>query len=271
MVSIPEVGQLTNQTQDVNKKDSSALGQEEFLTLLVAQLQNQDPLNPTDATEFTAQLAQYSQLEQLFNLNSSMDQLAASQNNSQRVSALSLIGKEILVEGSNFHMGDEPAQIGYKVSGAVTEADMSIRNQYGKTVRKMSLDDLSIGNHTVTWDGKDSQGNILNEGQYSISIQTQGDEDGQSASNINPLVRAEVTGVNLEGAVPMLVTSSGEFAIESIHGAFDQSNNQAESEEPTEGSETEAVSASTQEDTNSAATDGAEVIEDSTDTEEQSA
>ncbi len=80
----------------------NTLGQDEFLTLLVAQLQNQDPLNPTDATEFTAQLAQYSQLEQLFNLNDAMDGLSAAQTSSQKVSALSLIGKEVVVEDSHF-------------------------------------------------------------------------------------------------------------------------------------------------------------------------
>jgi flagellar basal-body rod modification protein FlgD len=81
---------------------SKTLGQTDFLNLLVAQLKNQDPLNPSDPTEFTSQLAQYSQLEQLFNLNDSMGNLTTAQNNSQRLSSLALIGQEVVVEDSDF-------------------------------------------------------------------------------------------------------------------------------------------------------------------------
>ena len=65
----------SSDTEKTSKED--ALGRDAFLTMLVAQLQNQDPLNPMDGTDFSAQLAQFSQLEQLINLNDSMDNLAA--------------------------------------------------------------------------------------------------------------------------------------------------------------------------------------------------
>ena len=88
-------------------KGNDIMGKEDFLTLLVAQLQNQDPLNPDDPTEFTAQLAQFSSLEQLFNLNESMDKVATSVNDSQKLSALSMIGKEVAYADSEFTLKGE--------------------------------------------------------------------------------------------------------------------------------------------------------------------
>src|SRR5210317_754089 len=80
---------------------SNVMGKDDFLNLLITQLQNQDPLKPTDSTEFTAQLAQFSSLEQLGNVNENLKQLQdfqASINNSQ---AVSLIGKEITATGNS--------------------------------------------------------------------------------------------------------------------------------------------------------------------------
>lgn len=198
---------------------TKTLGQDEFLTLLVAQLQNQDPLNPADATEFTAQLAQYSQLEQLFNLNDSMDQLATAQNNSERLSALTLIGQDVIVEGSEFTLGKEAVQIGYKVDGTITDANLLIKNSSGTTVATLAAGDLSEGNHFLTWDGKDSSGNSLDPGTYSITIAATG--SGGTSATVSPLVRAEVTGIDLSGSEVKIVTGLGEYSMSAIHGAYD--------------------------------------------------
>lgn len=213
----------TNTTATAAKTTSTkttALGQEQFLTLLVAQLQNQDPLNPADPTEFTAQLAQYSQLEQLFNLNDSMELLAAAQNNSERLSSLSLIGQDVVVEESDFSFDSNSVQIGYKIDGTISEASLSIRNSSGKTVATLKANDLSAGNHFLTWEGKDSSGNTLPAGTYSITIQATG-ADGQSAT-VSPLVRSEVTGIDLSSSEAKIVTALGEYKISSIHGAYNK-------------------------------------------------
>jgi len=221
MTTVSGVNNTTNTSTTTSK--SSALGQEQFLTLLVAQLQNQDPLNPADATEFTAQLAQYSQLEQLFNLNDAMDQLTAAQTKSERLNSLSLIGQDVVVEESEFTLGSEPVEIGYKVDGTVTSASLVIKNSTGRTVATLSASDLSAGNHYLTWDGKDNSGNTLAPGQYSISINAGGTQ-GTSAT-VTPLVRAQVTGIDLSGTEAKIVTALGEYNISSIHGAYNKSQN----------------------------------------------
>ncbi|MCL1981029.1 MAG: flagellar hook assembly protein FlgD [Proteobacteria bacterium] len=197
---------------------TNALGQEQFLTLLIAQLKNQDPLNPSDPTEFTAQLAQYSQLEQLFNLNSSMDQLTAAANSSERYSALGLIGQEVVVENDEFALGDNPVQVGYRIDGSVSDASVVIKNKYGQTVATLKATDLSAGNHFLTWDGKDSAGNTMAAGTYSISI-TANNTDGSSAT-VTPLVRAQVTGIDLSGGEAKIITALGEYKISALYGAY---------------------------------------------------
>jgi len=217
MTTVNSATDATTKTTTTSAK-TNVLGQDQFLTLLVAQLQNQDPLNPADATEFTSQLAQYSQLEQLFNLNDSMDQLAAAQNSSERYSALSLIGQDVVVEESEFTLGSDPVEIGYKIDGTVTDANLLIKNKAGKTVATLKATDLSEGNHFLTWNGKDSNGNALAAGTYSIAIDAEG-ADGTSAT-VAPLVRSRVTGIDLSGSEAKIVTALGEYKISSLHGAY---------------------------------------------------
>ncbi|NOQ46897.1 MAG: flagellar hook assembly protein FlgD [Desulfobulbaceae bacterium] len=259
MTYIPGISQsytTQNQSQPTETKGQT-LGQDDFLTLLVAQLQNQDPLNPTDATEFTAQLAQFSQLEQLFNLNDSMEQLATAQNNSERLSALSLIGKEVLVEGSSFELGEDTAQIGYKVDGTAANVSISIQNSQGQTVATLAPEKLTEGNHFITWNGFGRDGEHLPAGTYDIVINAQSSGEGATVA-VSPLVRSEVTGVDLSGEGALLITRTGEFNISDIQGVYDKSS---ENYQPEEGEETSEEEMTTQE-TVSAATDGAGIIED---------
>ncbi len=223
------VSGITSSTTSATATASkNTLGQDEFLTLLVAQLQNQDPLNPADATEFTSQLAQYSQLEQLFNLNDSMDQLTAAQNSSERISTLSLIGQDVVVEGSDFTLKEDAVQIGYKVDGTVAGIDIAIQNSTGKTVATLSANDCEPGNHFITWDGLATDGTPLPSGNYSIVINTK--SSGDATATVSPLVRTEVTGVDLSSSDPMIVTNLGEYKVSALYGAYNNSTKSATSE-----------------------------------------
>ncbi|PID72029.1 MAG: flagellar hook capping protein [Desulfobulbus propionicus] len=223
MATVAEIAQQKTAAAAQAAADLSGntLGQQDFLTLLVAQMQNQDPLNPADPTEFTSQLAQYSELEQLFNLNDAMKEVALAQNNSQRITALSLMGKEILVEGNSFESNGAPMELGYRINGTVVDASLEIRDSTGKTVAELDVDSYASGNHSLTWDGKGSDGSDLEPGTYTIIAHAvKGEND--TSSYIIPLVRSEVTGVNLEGTAPLIVTDIGEYKVDTIYGAFDQ-------------------------------------------------
>lgn len=220
MTTIGNTNAATASATTTAAAKSKTLGQTDFLNLLVAQLKNQDPLNPSDPTEFTSQLAQYSQLEQLFNLNDSMGNLTTAQSNSERLSSLSLIGQDVVVENSDFTLGEQAVQVGYRVDGIATNVKLEIQNSDGKTVATLKADDLSEGNHFLTWNGQDASGATLPPGTYSIVINADGSE-GTSAT-VSPLVRAEVTGIDLSGSEAKIVTGIGEYRVSAIHGAYNR-------------------------------------------------
>ena len=280
MTTVSALNGSSNIATAASASKKNALGQDQFLTLLVAQLQNQDPLNPTDPTEFTTQLAQYSQLEQLFNLNDAMDNLTNAQTSSQKISALSLIGKEVVVEDSKFSYDGTTAKIGYMVDGTASDISLQVQNSSGKTVATINASDTSQGEHYLSWNGLDKNGVKVEAGTYSLVISAKSGNDASTVS-VSPLVRAKVTGVDLSGSDPMIVTANGEYRISGIHGAFDVSSSSTTTDSTTTtNSETtsqqtataasESTAASTAAATTaatenivSAATDGAGIIEES--------
>lgn len=217
------------------------LGKEDFLTLLVAQLQNQDPLNPDDPTEFTAQLAQFSSLEQLFNLNDSMDNLVQSNANSDRLSTLNTIGKEVAYQSNSFEFDGQPSTIGYELDGQASSVTLALQLD-GQTIATIQGTELDKGTHYLTWDGMTQNGDPAPVGNYKIIVSAKAAE-GEVISAI-PLVRSEVTGVDLDGEFGgTLITSAGEVSFNTILGVFDKgspsqatSNTDAETEEESEDS-----------------------------------
>ena len=217
-------------------ESNDIMGKEDFLTLLVAQLQNQDPLNPDDPTEFTAQLAQFSSLEQLFNLNDSMDNVADSVSSSQKLSALSMIGKEVTYADSSFAYSGTPVQIGYSLDGDASEVVLTLKLD-GATVATLEGTDLSEGDHYLTWNGLDSEGNEAPEGIYTLVLQASAESGSVAAS---PLVRSEVTGVDLNGDNGgLLYTKGGEVSLFDIKGVYELGSNLEENNEEDNSSENE--------------------------------
>lgn len=206
-------------TSSVNSTKDAVMGKQDFLTLLVAQLQNQDPLNPDNPTEFTAQLAQFSSLEQLFSLNESMENLVSANADSDRFSTLSTIGKDVTYYSTGFNYSGSPVEIGYELDGQASEVTLSLQ-QNGTTVATINGEDLDSGNHFVTWDGLLANNQKAPLGSYEIVLQAKSaTEDSIAAA---PLIKSEVTGVDLgaeEGSV--LITETGEVAFKSILGVYD--------------------------------------------------
>ena len=167
-----ELNPVTTGSTELAAAQQPVLGKEDFLNLLITQLQNQDPLNPTDSTEFTAQLAQFSSLEQLSNVNDNLEQLQdfqASINNSQ---AVTLIGKEITAKG-NFLSLTVDKQVGCDLSLEENAAVVvvSIYDSTGEFVKSFQSENLKAGEHTLFWDGTDKDGNRMAEGAYTFELQ----------------------------------------------------------------------------------------------------
>ncbi len=184
----------TNSTND--------LGREDFLTLLVAQLKHQDPLNPLESTEFTSQLAQYSSLEQLFNVNQNLELISSGQEKASKLQALDFIGKEVVAEGDYLLLEQEEISMGSFNLDEVADCNILITDANGYHVREIPLGYLEPGAHEFEWDGLDDSGNTQEAGIYNFEV-TALTEDGQTLS-VNKLITGKITGVDLEGDVPIL-------------------------------------------------------------------
>jgi flagellar basal-body rod modification protein FlgD len=216
--SIDSINQTTTASTATSSNDA-LMGKQDFLMLLVAQLQNQDPLNPSDPTEFTAQLAQFSSLEQLFTLNESMENLVTSNANADRFSTLNTIGKDVAYHSSSFNFTGEAVEIGYQLDGEASEVTLSLQRN-GVTIATIEGEELSSGSHYFTWDGVLENGQVAPAGKYEITIQAK--SLSEESVGVAPLIKSEVTGVDLNGEYGgVLITKAGEVAFSSILGVYD--------------------------------------------------
>lgn len=162
---------LTAGTQSGNAADKLDEDLNQFMNLLVTQLQNQDPLDPMDATEFTNQLVQFASVEQQIYQNSNLEQLLALQSTSQVADMVNYIGNVVEISGGNMvnFDGAEAATYSYSLSENSATTTINIRDQDGISV--FTTDgQTTTGRHDATWDGRNQNGNIVPPGIYTIQI-----------------------------------------------------------------------------------------------------
>ena len=196
-------------THDYTDKANGTLGQEHFLTLLLAQLKHQDPLNPMEGTEFSAQLAQFSSLEQLVNLNTKLESLASIQEGSSQLQVLNLIGKEVEASGNILSLKEGEMSRGSFSVGEWADCLVNIHDQDGKLVRQLELGGLQPGEHQFNWDGKDLGRKQMPEGPYPfeiVAVNARGE-----GLPVKTRIQGRVDSINLESSSPILYV--GEMAL----------------------------------------------------------
>lgn len=150
---------------------STVMGKDDFLTLLLTQLQNQDPLNPTDSTEYTAQLAQFSSLEQLSNVNANLEYMQLYQASINNAQAVSFIGKEIISLGNDIQVTEGQAEnCRFELSAAASGVSVNIYDSAGNLVKTIEQGAMDAGRQTVAWDGTDQNGNTVADGDYTFEV-----------------------------------------------------------------------------------------------------
>lgn len=142
-----------------------------FLKLLVAQVQNQDPMAPMDSTEFVSQLAQLTQVEQSVKVNSQMESLRQQLALNGALSETALIGREVTMTSETVTLGDEGSSFLYMLEAPATAVQAQIRDADGKLIRVIdSLPQSEGALHEVVWDGLTDNGTRAENGSYHISI-----------------------------------------------------------------------------------------------------
>jgi flagellar basal-body rod modification protein FlgD len=185
------------------------------MKLLIAQLQNQDPLNPMDNQEFAVQLAQFNSLQQLIGLNEKLDNLASQQGIASQFNSTALIGKQVSGKGNEVNLSDGgSAGLFYDLGANAAKVIVKVYNSEGTLVRQIDAGSQKVGPQSTTWDGKNSLGQSMPAGVYRFEIDAV-DAAGKSLT-VTKQVRGVVTGVNLEGAEPILEIGQMRIPLSSV-------------------------------------------------------
>lgn len=200
-----------------NTSGSNSLGQQDFLTLLVAQLENQDPLDPQDNTEFISQMAQFSSLEQQIETNEKLDELTAT---NEQTAAYSLLGQQVIVATDSVYLQGNDIDLGFSLDQDAASASINILDGDGKSVASFTIDNPQDGYNFVNWNGTDSSGNSLETGAYSMDIEVT-DSDGESVS-FQSLVKVSVDEVALDSSSSVLTTAAGNISYGDISSVVAQ-------------------------------------------------
>jgi flagellar basal-body rod modification protein FlgD len=146
----------------------AAIAQDRFLTLLVTQMKNQDPLNPMDNAQVTSQMAQLSTVSGIDKLNATVQALSASMASSQSLQASSMIGHAALVPGKQIDLLKGVSNGAVELSQPADKIAVTISDAKGNVVRTLQLGAQDAGVVGFSWDGKDDTGTAVADGSYSF-------------------------------------------------------------------------------------------------------
>lgn len=178
------------------------MGQDDFLKLLITQLKNQDPLKPTDNTEFVSQLAQFSQLEQTAKQAQLMQKSLDAQTASLQFTLLPMVGRRVSVDRPLTQLENGSASLTYALEKGASRVQITILDQKRQAVRLLEYTGLQAGLNQAQWDGKDSKGVALPAGIYEYAISA---VDPQGAAVVaKGRAQLTVTGVRMEDGQPKL-------------------------------------------------------------------
>lgn len=203
---ITGVSKLDSYPTDTGKKEvKKVLGKDDFLRLLVTQMQFQNPLEPMEHTEFTAQLAQFSSLDQLFAINDGLKVLSETQNGINRMQSVNFMGKEVKASGNKVYMEkDKPSTtIGYYLNKDVAGITVHVYDKDGKGIRTIEIGPQNVGSQRVVWDGRDNSGNVVSPGEYTFSVVAE-DLEGKKSEVLTNIIGI-VTGISFEESIPYLM------------------------------------------------------------------
>jgi flagellar basal-body rod modification protein FlgD len=192
----------TSHTGDAGSKTAINADFDTFLKLLTTQMQNQDPLQPMDSTEFVAQLASFSAVEQQIRTNDQLESIlgAVSTGNA---SLAEWIGREVQASARADFAGD-PVEVGVTAAEGADKTLLVVKNDFGTEVARTEVD-ASSG--TATWDGTTSSGTAAADGRYSFSLESY---DGDALLSTSAgRVFTEVEEVRIVDGAPILVVGDG--------------------------------------------------------------
>ncbi len=190
----------------------------DFLKLLMTQLQNQDPTSPLDTNQFTSQLVQFAGVEQQINTNSSLTSLIQLTQGSELMQSSSMVGKQVAVNADHMPLQNGTGALTFTAPAAETVA-IAIYNDAGSQIRDAVIS-AQKGQNTWTWDGTDGNGSTVADGSYRVAVMGQSASGAVSALPFNVLGTA--TGVQKDGSSIQLQLGSQSADFTSIQSVVTQ-------------------------------------------------
>ena len=194
---------------------TTAADQEDrFMKLLVAQMKNQDPLNPMDNAQMTSQIAQINTVGGIEKLNTTVSSLLAAFNGMQAQSAQTLPGRSVLVEGNALSLADGAATGGVQLAGEADTVNVDVLDNAGQVLKTINLGKSSAGTRSFTWDGKNANGDTVADGSWRMRVTATSNGKAVTATT---LTSARVQSVsNANGSTQLDLGSQGTRALADV-------------------------------------------------------
>lgn len=160
--------------KEEKKTGVTDMGMMDFLNLFIAQLQNQDPLEPMDNNQLTSQTSQFSMVEQLVKIGDSVTKLAEGDSNNNSLdslfSASSFIGKIVEFEGNTALFNGEGAYMDFNLESPSYKTEIFVYDSSGNLINNVQAGQLNAGKNSIVWNGKNSEGEVVAAGQYKFVV-----------------------------------------------------------------------------------------------------
>lgn len=190
-----------------NRVAKDELGEDAFMKLMIAQMENQDPMKPMENGDFLSQLAQFKSVSGLDELKASVEKMATSLQSNQALQASSLVGRWVEVPSDKVQLWEDVGMAGsVEVPGNASQVTVTIKNSVGLIVNQQTLGPQRQGTANFNWDGTDANGNTYPPGEYSVSATaTLGDQSESIETNAIVPVDSVLMGKTGE---PMTINTS---------------------------------------------------------------
>ena len=186
-----------------SSNDGKELGKQDFLNLLMTQMANQDPMDPMDSQGMMQQLASLGTVEQLQNLNDQTAKMMDLQQHIARSTVGSMLGKDVEVGAREIPLNNgDTIPVTYKLEGSAERVMLLVHDSTGEMIREINLESRAQGAHEFAWDGRDNDGDMMPNGDYSYNVfaRTEGGEE----VGVTLTKSGQVSMVRFEGSDPLL-------------------------------------------------------------------
>ncbi len=199
------IGQPARDTSEISKLD--------FMSLLVAQIQNQDPTSPMDNAEFTSQITQFTMLDEMAAMNEKLAESIMVSQSMNNTAMLALVGNSVTVEGNGLSLTEAGASENTINSQGPGQAVIEVKDADGNVVDTFAAD-ITAGLNDITWDGTDSNGETFPDGDYTMEVTV---TNGGFDVPFNVLQTGAVEGLRYENNVAVVMVNGHEFYVSEIY------------------------------------------------------